>query len=90
VILLEKPFLEVVAAISKLSDDFPYENVVYSGLLMSQNWARLAVDWIPQLPTADRQMLLPVLVDTENTGAFDQSLRHRARKMRRLIERSAS
>ncbi|MFD1984031.1 hypothetical protein ACFSOZ_15350 [Mesorhizobium newzealandense] len=89
VILLEKPMPEVVAAVGKFGDDFPYVNVVYSGLLMSQNWARLAVGWIPLLPAADQGMLVPTLADIEKTSAFDQNLRRTARQMRKLIERAA-
>lgn len=88
VVLLEKPISDVVATVGKFDDDFPYVNVVYSGLLMSHNWARLAVVWVPELPLARQEILLLPLADIENNRTFDQHLRHTARKMRKIIERS--
>lgn len=88
VILLEKPISDVVATVGKFDDDFPYVNVVYSGLLMSHSWARLAVVWVPELPSARQEILLLPLANIENDRAFDQHLRHTARKMRKIIERS--
>lgn len=97
--LLEMPVNDLLerieVALSNYQDfevplqDFPINAVIYSGLKSeSAYWVDLALNWISGMDVeklSNKLMLKTILESIEKTKRYPQDIRHRCRKLKKII-----
>jgi hypothetical protein len=95
-VLLEKPYSEAKALLDGYADSqraehgFPLWRVVGAGLAcQSDQWASLALRWLPDLPEGDKAQLLDLLLQVHEAKWASQKSRQLADRFAKQIGGSA-
>lgn len=90
VVLLERPYAEVEKLLNEYAEAkrhsarFPLWQVVSAGLSSeSDQWARLALTWVPDLPQSDRMLLVNLLDEVAHSKWASQKTRQVAERHRK-------
>lgn len=85
VVLLERPYQEVVRMLAEYSKcvhgvaDFPLWKIVGAGLAsQTDQWAGLALNWFPELPVNEKPLLVDLLGEVVRSKWARQSTRQAA------------
>jgi hypothetical protein len=91
VVLLERTYSEAKKLFDdfvnrqRIADSFPMWRVVGAGLACrSDEWASLAMNWLPELPVAEKNLLREPLMQIQHAKWASQKTRQLARRYARL------